>query len=225
MNKIKKIITMTLIFFIFTIPIYAKSKYDLFFYTGKYTETDLLPILLKQKTEYKNSYILVSALNFPLGININFLKFEAEGQLTKHFGIMNHMEVNSLLVARVENLFFLPIGFAFGEGISIASKNPKLENKKKGIYFADYYFSPIQSYYLLANGFYPIGGSIQTESIRSKPILNYLMVEFDYALKNFQYYPRVFLRIHHRSGVFGLYCPPDPACGSNYITYGIKFRI
>ncbi|MCB1191969.1 MAG: hypothetical protein H7A23_10540 [Leptospiraceae bacterium] len=223
MNKFRKLCFFFI--FILTLPVSPEGKYDVFFYGGKYTETDLLPILFRGKTEYKKSYIFVTGLNYPLHSKIRFMNFEAEGQLAKHFGIMNHLEVNSLLIARIENLFYLPLSFAFGEGISIASRNPKLENKEKGIDFLDYHYSPMQSYYLLYNGFYPLGGNLQLNSIKSNPILNYLMVEFDYGIKSMKYYPRVFFRIHHRSGVFGFYCPPDPACGSNFISYGIKFRI
>ena len=124
------------LFFILLFPIYADetvkkaNKYNLLFYGGKYTETDLLPILFSQKTDYRNSFIGVVGINYPLSYKIRFLDFEAEALFVKHFGIMNHWESDILTLARISN---------------------------------------------------------------------------------------------HRSGVFGLFCPPDPACGSNFISYGIKF--
>ena len=38
-----------------------------------------------------------------------------------------------LMIARVSNLFNLPMSFAFGEGLSIASQNPLMENQKKDL--------------------------------------------------------------------------------------------
>lgn len=197
------------LFFILLFPIYADetvkkpNKYNLLFYGGKYTETDLLPILFSQKTDYRDSFIGVVGINYPLSYKIRFLDFEVEALFVKHFGIMNHWESDILTLARISNLFYLPISFAFGEGISISSQNPALENKRKGFYFDT--------------------GLFQFKGIESRNLLNYVMVELDYRVWDTSYNPRVFLRIHHRSGVFGLFCPPDPACGSNFISYGIKF--
>jgi hypothetical protein len=172
-------------------------------YGGKYTETDLLPILLRQKTDYKESYIGVVGVNSPLNYKIRFIEFEAEGLLTKHFGKMNHWEIDTLLIARVNHLFYLPMSFAFGEGVSLVSQNPSMENKPKGIEWRS--------------------GLIQFDEIRSRNFLNYLMVEMDYRVVDTPSNPRVLLRIHHRSGIFGVFCPPNPACGSNFVSYGIKF--
>ncbi|MDX1957178.1 MAG: hypothetical protein SFU98_01325 [Leptospiraceae bacterium] len=180
-----------------------KPKFTIFLYGGQYTETDLLPILFRQKTDYKDSFIATAGLSYPTGYRIRFINFETEGNLTKHSGIMNHWELNGLYVARINNLFSLPINFGFGEGLSLASEIPRLENKSKGID---------------RNGFY------QRDSIESRNVLNYVMVELEYKI-NTTYDPRVFIRVHHRSGVFGLLCPPDPACGSNFITYGVKLSI
>ncbi len=179
-----------------------KNKVNVLLYGGKYTETDLLPILFRQKTDYKESYIGVLGLNIPLAYKIRFIDFESEFLLSKHFGNMNHWEADTLMVARISNLFHLPISLALGEGISLASQNPTLENKSKGFYFNS--------------------GLFQFHEIKSRNLLNYVMVELDYELWNHQSDPRIFLRIHHRSGVFGLFCPPDPACGSNFVTYGLK---
>lgn len=110
---------------------------DIIAYSGLYTETDLLPILFQQKTNYKASRISVLGLNYGLSSNIRFFDFEAEGQLVKHSGLMNHLEMNVFLLARWSNLFRLPVSIAFGEGISLASKNPLLENKKKEFIYTE----------------------------------------------------------------------------------------
>lgn len=203
-----------------------RSEIDFFIYGGKYSETDLLPIVFKQETEYKDSYIGVIGGSIPFDTNLRFAEFEAEVNLVKHFGIMNHFELNGLYIARISNLFYLPISFAFGEGLSIASQNPLLENKDKGIYIYGRRFDYATGLLILNNlGFYPLGTQIQTDRIYSRNVLNYVMMELDFGLNNVQYDPRIFIRIHHRSGVFGLYCSSDPACGSNFVTYGVKFSI
>lgn len=54
----------------------------------------------------------------------------------------------------------------------------------------------------------------------TNPVLYYLMTEIDVGIPSFPRNPRMMLRIHHRSGVFGVFCPG--ICGSNFITYGLK---
>ena len=51
--------------------------------------------------------------------------------------------------------------------------------------------------------------------------LQYLMVEFDLGLVSVSGRPRVMMRIHHRSGAYGLHCAGT--CGSNFVTYGLKW--
>ena len=51
-------------------------------------------------------------------------------------------------------------------------------------------------------------------------LLQFLMFEFDFGFPGIAGWPRFMMRVHHRSGVFGLHCPDT--CGSNIITYGIK---
>lgn len=180
------------------------SQWDVFLYGGRYSETDLLPIMLRGKTDYRQSDLFVIGASKPLDYQFRFFDFEVEVNIGKHFGIMRHWEANALYIARVNNLFSLPLSFAIGEGLSLASRNPKLENIEKGLNLDNF--------------------TIQTNSRESSALLNYLMVELEAGRKESDW-PRVFFRIHHRSGIFGLYCKPDPACGSNFVTYGIRFPL
>ncbi len=187
---------------IFAEPVRDKKKLNLLVYGGRYTSTDLLPILFRQKTDYKDSSIGVFGINYALNYKIRFIDIGSEALVGKHFGLMNHWEADGLMIARLSNLFGLPISFAFGEGLSIASQNPVLETQMKGFNFKN--------------------GMLEKQGIESRNILNYLMVELDYRVWDEPSNPRIFMRIHHRSGVFGFYCPPDPACGSNFVSYGLK---
>ena len=58
------------------------------------------------------------------------------------------------------------------------------------------------------------------ENPGTNALLQFLMVEFDFGFPGVAGWPRFMMRVHHRSGVFGLHCPST--CGSNFITYGIK---
>lgn len=203
------------------------SKADIVVYHGKYTETDLMQILFSRRTEYKDSYISVIGYSQSLGVNIRWVQFEAEGQLGVHSGIMKHIEANAFLTARTPNLFGIPFTLAIGEGLSLASKNPDLENTKKGFRFPTNTLSFSEAYIVnQLNPDFPIFlADIQLNSMEGRPLLNYMMVEAQYRFESFLYKPAIFLRVHHRSGVFGFYCPPNPACGSNFITYGVKMSI
>lgn len=192
---------------LFSQDLNESRSWNFFAYGGQFTATDLMPILFRQKTDYKDSYIAVLGASRETDFRIRFFQFESELNVVKHFGEMNHFEGNGLYSARVKNLFYLPMSFAFGEGLSVASENPRLENKSKGIYYENYQFL------------------IQSKGIESRNVLNFIMVEMDYRLPLSFYDSKVFMRIHHRSGVFGLLCPPDPACGSNFVSYGIKFSL
>ncbi|MEM7184221.1 MAG: hypothetical protein AAF518_25200 [Spirochaetota bacterium] len=214
---------LSLLLLISQLPLQALPKLGYFFYTGRYTETDLLPILFQQKTDYRKSDIATLGVTYPITSRIRMIRFEGEGNVVKHFGLMSHIEANVSLNARISNLFWLPLSLAFGEGMSLASQNPSLENKGKGVYYAGNYFDPATSLVVFGNlGYLPIGSSLQIDSIKSSALLNFVMVELEYSFPQWEYQPGVFMRIHHRSGVFGLYCQPDPACGSNFVSYGLR---
>ncbi|MDX1960903.1 MAG: hypothetical protein SFU98_20190 [Leptospiraceae bacterium] len=177
-----------------------KRKPELILYGGMFVNADLMPIIVNGDISYRKSYIGVAAVNYPTKYKYKFVDFETEGQIAKHSGIMNHWEINGVIVGRVNNLFHTPISFGFGEGISFATQNPVLENQRKGF----------------------DRGAYNLEDIESRPLLNYLLIEFDYTLKRLDNEPKVFARIHHRSGIWGTFCPPNPPCGSNFLTYGVK---
>ncbi len=176
---------------------FDRDKIDFMIYGGNFTDTDLQHILMRAETDYKDSFLMVGAVNYLLDTNIRSLRFETEGQIGKHFGRMNHFEFNGVLITRwVGSLFDRHFSIAFGEGLSLATRQPELENPRD-----------------------PFGRREE----KSAEILNYLMLEVELGLGDYPRQPRVFLRIHHRSGVFGTYCPPT--CGSNFITYGVKFSL
>ncbi|MCB1305062.1 MAG: hypothetical protein KDK37_12320 [Leptospiraceae bacterium] len=168
-------------------------------YQGQFTQTTLGNILLKGNTDYRPSYILTGAYNTPSSFTFLGLPTEWEGQVVKHSGTDKHLEFNAVFMARLgDSLDFsgIPMSIAVGEGLSLATRNPGVENPRS---------------------FYGVNG----ESEYSRNLLNYLVFELEVGLPMDAYQPRAFVRLHHRSGIYGTFCPPT--CGSNYIAYGVKF--
>ncbi|MBI40947.1 MAG: hypothetical protein CMF59_15215 [Leptospiraceae bacterium] len=175
------------------------SNLSVTMYRGQFTRTTLGNIMLQGDTDYKPSYIFTGAVSTPASVDFFGLPTEWEGQVVKHSGAQKHLEFNAVLMARLGNsLDFsgIPVSFAIGEGLSLATRNPDLENPRS---------------------FYGIDG----ESEYSQNLLNYLVFEVEFGLPMDAYEPRAFIRLHHRSGIYGTFCPRT--CGSNYIAYGIKF--
>ena len=81
-------------------------------------------------------------------------------------------------------------------GFSLASVNPPLENQDN-----------LYSFW-------------EEKEERSRPFLNYIGVDLELELPEAFLISSLFIRIHHRSGVFGTFCPG--ICGSNFITYGVR---
>lgn len=181
-----------------TAPQLHGSKWDLILYGGTYTATDFADIIWKFETDYRPSYLSAVALNWETPARLRSLRFETEGQIVQHTGLMNHQELNAVMVARWNSFVpYLPISVAFAEGLSYASEVPSLETRE-----VDW-------------------GKLRFVERKSNQWLNYFYLELDYALPLYQeYHPRLLFRIHHRSGVFGTYC--EFICGSNFITYGVK---
>lgn len=167
-------------------------------YGGQWTETDLVPILTRQRTDYRNSNI------WALGLNRVFMyrnAFRAEGEViaAKHTGVMKHGEVVAVGILHL-TVPGTPVFLRGGEGLSIATENPSMENRT---------FDPLKWPWTL-------------HSQKSSQYLNYLMFEVGFNLPTSQPI-ETFLRIHHRSGIFGLMCPPT--CGSNFVSYGVRMPI
>ena len=59
--------------------------------------------------------------------------------------------------------------------------------------------------------------------VDTQRLLAYFMVELDVGLPTLPAEPKLFFRIHHRSGVYGLFCKKK--CGSNFPALGLKFTI
>ncbi len=175
----------------------ADEAWNVSLYQGLYSKTNFGEILLSGKTHYEDSYITVAAVGKPTDVQMLGLRLETEGQVVRHSGFDKHIEFNGLVMARTPQIGSLPLTVGFAEGLSAAMRNPGIENPRKS--------------YL----------DLGAESEYSRNLLNYLAVEMEVGLPvEEDYRPRAFVRLHHRSGIYGLLCPPT--CGSNYIGYGVR---
>ncbi|MCB1309403.1 MAG: hypothetical protein KDK30_14530 [Leptospiraceae bacterium] len=174
--------------------------WSLAYYRGQYTATDFGAVLLSADTDYKSSYIDVAALSKPVPYTFLGFPLEGEGQVVRHSGRQKHLEFNAVLIARWGDPFQgMPFSLGFGEGVSLATRNPDMENQRRTLLHANVH-----------------------EEEDSRNFLNYLLVELEFGLGDFEAHrTRAFLRVHHRSGIYGLLCPPT--CGSNFVSYGLRF--
>ncbi|MCB1158425.1 MAG: hypothetical protein H7A25_14710 [Leptospiraceae bacterium] len=189
------------ILFLFPFFVFSAEDWDLSYYRGKFSDTNLGEILLQGKTKYREDYVNILALNVPIHRRLWNTSLEAEGQMGWHSGIQKHMEFNTALLARFDGAGTSALSFAVGEGLSLATFNPDLENPRKS------FFSPY------------------TESEYSNKLLNFLIFELQVSAPSLfkLNVPSPFVRIHHRSGIYGVFCPPT--CGSNYISYGFRWKL
>lgn len=174
------------------------SRLNISFYQGLFSDTALGEIMIQGKTHYRDSYITTAAVGKPLERTLLGFPLEVEGQIVRHSGVQKHLEFNGLLLLRTEPISAgLPLTFAVAEGLSVATRNPDLENRRKNL------------------------TNMGITSEYSRNLLNYLTFEMEARVPLDAYEPRAFVRIHHRSGIYGVFCPPT--CGSNYMAYGVRF--
>jgi hypothetical protein len=150
---------------------------------------------LQARYEAENIVVLDAGWTFAKWKEI--AHFCIEGQVAHHWGVQSYQEANIVLIARV---FIFPeslpvsTSLAAGSGLSYTSTIPIIETdtQKEKNY-----------------------GDRSTSRL-----LHYLMVEAAFGVSKA---PKVetFIRIHHRSGIFGL-MSDDTRAGSNYLTGGIR---
>lgn len=120
------------------------------------------------------------------------LDLELEGQGVKHMGDQHHWEFNGLFTLRWLTFpwnKYIYTTFAIGDGLSYATRTPKLEEELHGD--------------------------------NTSLFLNYLMLEVTFALPETPKWSLV-VRLHHRSGVLGIFNDVEGA--SNALGMGLKYK-
>lgn len=227
-TKLIKTISLSLLFLVVlsaNLGANGFQKIGFVYAQGLWNEPDPALFFTKGKYDLKDSQIQTIGIYFPLEANLRFFKFDTEIDLVKHSGRMNHYELNPFLIMKFGNWASFPFLISIGEGLSIASSVPTVESVPKGGYFLENRLNLREVYYLFNQGVVLPYHKIQLRDRTSNSILNYSMLELAYkppldAIELF-----VFFRLHYRSGIGGLYCPPEPLCGSSYLSLGLRMKM
>lgn len=200
-------------------------------YGGQFSNNELAKIL-SCKTQFDKAYMAAVAVNRELWrSDKKALGLEVEGQVavkwgyaifeddepsssnpgwhwapgmsyeSQNSGFSSHGEFNLLLILRWHKFpwdKYLDTSFAVGEGFSYATIVPAYEKDPHGV----------------------LHGSDHARW-EAAQFLNYLMLEFDFTRPEISPWS-VFLRIHHRSGIYGTI--NDVEGGSNFICGGCRYR-
>lgn len=162
-------------------------------YVGKYSDDRLGDVLVSKPIDYLDSYIATVALGRAFAFDNPGHQWEWETQLVKHVGRQHHWELNALLIYRWQRF---PWRRVLRTTLAIGD----------GLSYA----SDVP----------PLEAASHTNEGATR-LLNYILVEMTAAPPQVTDWSLV-LRVHHRSGVYGLF--DDVEGGSNVIGIGIKFH-
>lgn len=161
-------------------------------YGGKFSNNALLDIM-RLKTRFESSYVYVLSVGKEIGRYQNRISYELEGQIATHSGRQSHEEINGAVTLR-----WLPFPWDRKLDTSFAFGN--------GLSYATEE-PPLER--------------MDSDDNKSSQWLYHLFVEFAFAHPDHHQWD-LFIRVHHRSGVFGLFHDVDS--GSNFIGCGIRYK-
>lgn len=162
------------------------------YYWGKQSPERLMDILREPPPEFQSSYLNAATLSRVVASG-NHSRLEFEGQLVRHHGLQDHKEINAVAVARWMSFPWDPWVNSRAAVGSGLSHAMETPNVE------------------------PRGEPDEGDSERT---LHYLMVEKSAVIPGTERWS-LFSRIHHRSGVFGLFGVEG---GSNFVAGGVRYR-
>ena len=175
-------------------PDEASPRYRATAYYAHYSPDRMLEILqLKNPHISGHSQLAALAWSYRLNETPRDLNWELEGQIVQHYGRQSHQELNLVLNARWSR-------FPWDNYIDTSAA-----------------LGWGQSFATAVPELEPRSGRDE-ESVH---LLNYMLVELDFAPPSRPEWGLV-LRLHHRSGIFGLYNGVNG--GSNYVGAGIRYQ-
>lgn len=157
-------------------------------YGGQYTDTRFTQIL-QLRTDFQSSRIAVAGVTKRLRPMGHAAHFEVEVHAAQHWGMQSHQELNGLVSVRWRRFPWdasLDTSFAFGKGLSFASRHPPLEERPD-----------------------------RPPAVRRQ---SFMLAEVEFSRPE-RADLGLFVRIHHRSGVYGLV---SDARGSNFVCLGLR---
>jgi hypothetical protein len=170
----------------------AADHYTTLYY-GHYTDDAFGDIISGHPIKYEDSYIGVIAHAFTLFPKKPTYQWELEGQLVKHTGEQTHWEFNFAVILR-------RTAFPWNQYIKTTAA--------------------IGDGLSYATVVPPIELASHTNRGATK-LLNYFMVELTFAPPQSKHWS-LMTRIHHRSGIYGLF--DDVKGGSNLMSIGLRYK-
>jgi hypothetical protein len=173
-------------------PSHAAERWFTSIYAGQYSNTALNEIV-RLNTDFERSHVYVLSLGKELGTYKDIIGYEVEGQAAWHSGMQHHEELNCSFTLR-----WLP-------------------------FIWDRY---IDTSFAFGNGLSYATSDPELE-IRegdeqdTNQLLYYILVEMAFALPRQPQWD-LFVRIHHRSSVFGLI--GNITTGSNFVGLGLRYK-
>ena len=167
---------------------FAEKEWALTLLGGQYSGSKLLE--LGGKVDFKDSYTAGLAVSYQFVDWGPHIRWELEGQMLKHFGEQEHVELASSINARWITFPWnrsLETSVAFGGGLSVTSEVPVLEKR-------------------------------DPDNSNAATLLHYLLIEAAVGLPKSNW--SLVGRVHHRSGIFGLFSHS----GSNVLSLGVRYR-
>ena len=191
-RKLKFMWLIPLTFFLLTTCALAEKEWFASFYVGQFSDTAFNEII-RFNTEFESSYVHVLSVGKALGIYKDVIQMELEGQLSKHSGDQDHEEVNGAFTLR-----WLPFWWDNYLDTSFAFGN--------GVSYATA-DPPLEIR--------------DADDNKTTQWLYYFLVELAVVLPKLEQWD-LFVRIHHRSSVFGAIS--GLMSGSNFVGLGLRYR-
>jgi hypothetical protein len=166
----------------------AEKEWAVTLLGGQYSGSKLLE--LGGRADFKDSYIGGLSVAYQFVDWGPHMRWELEGQMLKHFGEQEHVELVSSINVRWITFpwnRYLETSVAFGGGLSVASEVPVLEKR-------------------------------DPDNSEAAALLHYILLEAAVGLPGSRW--SVVGRVHHRSGIFGLFSHS----GSNVLEAGLRYR-
>jgi hypothetical protein len=170
----------------------AEDEWFVSFYTGQYSNTALNEIV-RFNTDFERSHVYAISLGKELGTYKDSIRYEVEGQVAWHSGKQTHGEVNAAFTLR-----WLPFPWDRYLDTSFAFGN--------GLSYA---------------ASEPELEIREGDEKETNQLLYYILVELAFTVPQYHSWD-VFVRIHHRSSVFGVI--DGISTGSNFVGMGLRYR-
>ena len=172
----------------------AKGDRAITVYGGRYFDNSLPDEILQfRPLDPLDSYLATVAYSEVLSRRDRY-RWEAEGQVAQHFGDQDHLEINGLFIFRW-------LAFPWNEYV------------RTGFAIGDGLSYALETPKLEEETHLDEGGTNQ--------LLNYFLLELTLAAPSWKRWS-IIGRVHHRSGIFGLFDGVDG--GSNILALGLRYE-